>query len=236
MIRGGTGFTGVSPYVLYYISTSQRFSGLSSTRHKSNFLVAMTRAVRSTSENGARTDPIDIAASDDGMLLRSRIPHHHERASPIRPCDHSATLMPVTANNFSHFHFKFVDFVVEIISSAIESIILSFRIIFGPISMIFTLHPTDRDNDDHHRGFGRHKLVDYFRLDTHFDHFIAPMARPVAKRADGVRPPAMTAGPLVASRLAFPVGRDQLRRPCDPPREERRRRAVRRVCQGGCVP
>ena len=208
----------------------------SPTRHRPNFLVTMTRVIRSISENGARIGPIDIAASDDGILLCSRTPHHHERESPIRLRDHSATLSPVTANNVSHFHFKFVDFVVETINSAIEWIILSFRFMSGPIIMIFTLHATGRDDDDHHRGFGRHNLVGYFRFDTRFDHFVAPLAPPVAKRADGVRPPAMTAGPLVASRLAFPIARDQLRRPCDRPREGGRRCAVRRESQGVCVP
>lgn len=207
-----------------------------SVRQKLDDLSGMTQFIHQRPENAARIFQGIATTSDDGMLLCSRVPHRNERERPIRPRDLSATLISVTANNFVHFHFKFVDFVLETIRSTIESFILSFRIISGITDSTFTLYPIGRGNDRHYRGFERHNLFDYFQFDTVLYHFIAPKARPVAGRADRDSPPAMAAGPLVASRLAFPVGGDQLRPPCEAPRRRRRRRAVRREPEGVCVP
>ena len=195
------------------------FGFLPNIRRNRTAFTMKTRIVRSTSENEGKIFHSRIAAPGDAMLLCNGTPHHNERESPIRLRDHSATPTPVTANNVSHFYFKFLDFVVETISSAIESINLSFRTISGPISTTFTLHPVDHDRDRDHRGFGRNNLVDYFRFDTDLYHFIAHESRSAAKWVGGARPPAMAAGPLVASRLAFPIGRDQRPRPCDAPRK-----------------
>ncbi len=209
---------------------------LASIRRKPDGLMGMTQVSRTRPKNEAGIFQGIAAIPGDGMLLCSRTPRHSERGRPIRLRDHSATLGPVTANNFVHFHFKFVDFVLETISSAIEWFALSFRIISGIIDSIFTLHPTGHDNDRHHRGFGRHDLGNYFQLDTALDHFTARTPRPVAVETGRDRPPAMAAGPLVASYLAFPAGRDQLRPPCEALRRKRCRRAVRCEREGVCVP